>query len=213
MEEKVFQVSLTKNPIISINLTPGHFTTSNLHTNFYLDVSLLKTNSAIARDVATELAIPYLTSKPVDTIVCMERTEVIGAYLAQALLQEGTGVINSGNIIHVVTPVNNVKGNMTFPDNIVKCIANKNILLLIATVSSGKALSVGIECIEYYGGRLAGVSSLYTASPDSLKYKINSLFTSEDIPGYKLFSPNECALCKAGAKLDAIVSSDGYTIL
>jgi orotate phosphoribosyltransferase len=102
---------------------------------------------------------------------------------------------------------------MIFQDNIVKWIANKNILLLIATVSSGRALTIGIECIEYYGGRLSGVSALYTASPSTLKYKINTLFTSEDIPGYRLFSPSECDLCKAGMKLDAIVSSDGYTKL
>ena len=77
MEDRAFSVSLTKNPSISMNVIPGHFTTSHFHTNYYLDLDNLKTNVSIARDVAVELALPYLTTKLVDTIVCMEGTEVI----------------------------------------------------------------------------------------------------------------------------------------
>jgi orotate phosphoribosyltransferase len=211
MEEKAFSVSLAKNPIIAIKVIPGHFTTSNAHINNYLDVSSLKSNAMVARDVAQELAIPYLSSTIVDTIVCMEKTEVIGAFLAQELLQHGATVINSGSEIHVVTTVNNVNGNMIFQDNVIEWIANKNIILLCASVSSARALHIGLDCITYYGGRLAGISALFVASPEKQKAQINSLFTSDDIPGYKLFSTAECEMCKAGQKLDAIVSSEGYT--
>jgi orotate phosphoribosyltransferase len=211
METKAFTVELDKNPTITIKVIPGHFTTSNAHVNNYLDVSGLKSNAEVAREVARELAIPYLTSTPVDTIVCMEKTEVIGAYLAQELLHAGPSVINAGGEIHIVTPVNNVNGNMIFQDNVVEWITNKNIILLVASVSSARAVHIGMDCIAYYGGRLAGISALFVASPSTQKEQFNTLFTSDDIPGYKLFNAADCEMCKAGVKLDALVSSEGYT--
>ncbi|MCL2764887.1 MAG: hypothetical protein FWD40_06360 [Treponema sp.] len=211
MEENVFSVSLAKNPLIAINITPGHFTTNNAHTNSFLDVSTLKSDTAVARDVARELAIPYLSSTPVDTIVCMEKMEVIGAYLAQELVQEGTSGINSGNSIHVVSPINNAYGKLVFPGNVAKWINGKNILLLVATISSGRTLNIALECISYYGGNLAGISALYRALDINASLSVHTLFTSEDIPDYKLFTTNECEMCRNGQKLDAIISSEGYT--
>jgi len=211
MDNKSYKISLEKNPIIAIKVTPGHFTTSTRHINHYLDVSELKTNALVARDVAQELAIPYLSSALVDTIVCMERTEVIGAFLAQELLQPGTAVMNSGGEIHIATPVNNIHGHMIFQDNVIEWITNKNVILLVASVSSARAIHIGMDCIAYYGGRLAGISALFVASPEKQKDKINALFTSDDIPGYQLFETVDCTMCKAGEKLDALVNSDGYT--
>lgn len=86
MKSKAFTVSLPKNPSINMNVIPGHFTTSHFHISHYLDLDDLKTNSSLARDVAVELALPYLASTLVDTIVCMEGTEVIGAYMAEEYL-------------------------------------------------------------------------------------------------------------------------------
>ena len=103
IENKSYTVTLTKNPSISMNVIPGHYTTNSFHVTHYLDLEDLKINALKARDVARELAIPYLSSTLVDTIVCLEGTEVIGAYIAEELLQEGTAVINSGLEIHVVT--------------------------------------------------------------------------------------------------------------
>jgi orotate phosphoribosyltransferase len=211
MEDKAYNISLAKNPIISTRVIPGHFATGNAHLNNFLEVSGLNSNSRIARDVAEELAMPYLSSTLVNTIVCMEKTEVIGAYLAQELLQHGAMSINEGDEIHIVTPTTNVNGNMIFPDNIVGWIKDRNIILLVASVSSARALHIGMDCITYYGGRLVGLSALFVASPDTKEDKINTLFTSDDIPGYKLFKTAECEMCKAGVKLDAIVSSEGYT--
>ena len=211
MENKAYDIPLAKNPIIKIKVTPGHFTTSTRHVNHYLDVSELKTNALIARDAAQQLAVPYLTNVPIDTIVCMERTEIIAAFLAQELLQPGTAVMNSGGEIHIVTPVNNVHGDMIFQDSVVEWITNKNVLLLDASVSSARAIHICMDCIAYYGGRLAGISALFVASPEKQKDNINTLFTSDDIPGYRLFETVECEMCKAGQKLDALISSDGYT--
>jgi orotate phosphoribosyltransferase len=215
MESKAFSVSLKKNPLISIKVTAGHFSTSNIHISHYLDVSHMKASAMIARDVGRELALPYLSSSIVDTIVCMERTTSIGAYLAEELLQHGTSVMNSGRDICVVRPASNVRGKLTFLDNAIKWIHNRHIVLLVSTVASGRTVNDALECLDYYGGKVVGISALFIASanfvsPPNLP-KLHPLFTAEDIPGYKMYIPAECEMCKAGEELTALVSSEGYT--
>jgi orotate phosphoribosyltransferase len=210
MKNEAFTVSLTKNPVINMNVIPGHFTTSHFHVTHYLDLDNLKTNALRARDVARELALLYLTSTLVDTIVCLEKTEVIGAYMAEEILQEGTSVINSGREIHVVTPISNVNRNLMFQTNMQELIFNRNIILLVSSISSGTTVNSALECLSYYGGILVGISALFNACPDKYEQEINSVFTSEDIPGYEIFSPSECPMCKEGHKLDAIIVNDGY---
>ena len=213
MLQDSFEISLEKNPLISMTVTPGHFTTSSSHISHYLDVGRLKLNATVAQDVARELALPYINSTIVDTIVCMENTETIGAFLAQEFLREGVSVMNAGREIHVVTPVYNTSGKLVFQDNIREWITRKGVLVIVSSVSSGRTVESALECISYYGGDIAGVSSLFLALPNALGWKINSLFTSDDIPGYKAYSTNECEMCKAGVKLDALVSSEGYFVI
>ena len=213
MESNGYSISLAKNPKIAIQIFPGHFSTSNKHSNNYLDFCQLKCNSSIARDVAKELAIPYLSNTVIDTIVSIEKMAVIGGYLAEELTLDGPSVINSGGDIHVISPIRNTYGNWIFPSNRAEWISGKNVLLLLATVSSGRSLNTMLECIAYYGGKLVGVSALYRASNDPQRQEVNALFTSDDIPGYQLFGPSECEMCRNGEKLDAIISSEGYTKL
>ena len=210
MESKAFNIVLEKNPIISIRVIPGHFTTTNIHVNHYLDVSALKSNAIVARDVARELGVPYLSSTLVDTIVCMENTKVIGAYLAEELLGEGTAVMNSGGDIHVVTPMQSDGGKLVFYDNEIEWIENKNILLLTATVSSGVTLRSALECLSGYNGRIAGISALFLVTDSVPEHEINPVFTSADIPGYAMFSVEKCDMCEAGQHMDALISSEGF---
>lgn len=211
MENKSFTISLAKNPIIKMNVIPGHFTTSQFHISHFLDLYDLKTNATLARDVAIEMAMPYLTSTLVDTIVCMEGTEVIGAYMAEELLQEGTSVINSGKEIHVVTPMSNINRKLIFQNNMQDLILNKNIILLVSSISSGTTVNSALECLSYYGGIVVGISALFNAYQDAADQEIHSMFTSEDIPGYRIFSPGKCDMCEDGLKLDAFIIHDGYT--
>lgn len=210
MKDRAFSVSLTKNPSISMNVIPGHFTTRHFHTNHFLDLDDLKANASIAKDVAIELALPYLTTTLVDTIVCMEGTEVIGAYLAEELLKEGVSVLNTEREIHVVTPISNVNMKLMFQSNKQELISNRNIIVLVSSISSGITLNSALECLSYYGGRVVGISALFNAGSIKLDQEINSMFTNKDIPNYQLFSPNECPMCKEGRKLDAIIVHDGY---
>jgi orotate phosphoribosyltransferase len=211
MEKNTFRVSLEKNPIISMKVTPGHFSTGAFHLNFYLDVSDLKANALVARDVARELAIPYLSSTLVDTIVCMENTKVIGAFLAEELLQDGTAVMNSGCEIHVVTPmISSIDRKLIFYDNEIEWIENRNIILLTSSISSGQTLNNALECLSYYNGIIKGISALFYSSDAMTEHKIHTLFTSDDIPGYRVLRSEKCGMCMAGEKLDALINSYGY---
>lgn len=211
MNNNSFEISLSKNPDIIMNVIPGHYTTNHYHLSHYLNLDNSKTNSSLAKDVATEFAIPYLSSTLIDTIVCMEGTELIGAYLAEELAYEGTGVINSGRNIYVVKPMNNVNRQIIFKNNLESLITDHNILLLVSSISSGITLNGAIEALAYYGGNLVGVSALFNSLPKGLEQEVNYLFSKNDIPEYKMYKPTDCELCKSGRKLDAIIMQGGYT--
>lgn len=211
MTNGAFTVPLTKNPVINMKVIPGHFTTNHYHISHYLDLDNLKTNASIARDVAIELALPYLSSTLVDTIVCMEGTEVIGAFMAEELLQEGTSIVNSGKDIHVITPISNIDRKLMFQSNMQNLIFNQNIILIVSTISSGTTVNNALECLSYYGGRVVGVSALFNAHPENYSEEFHSMFVNDDIPDYKIYQPDECEMCSKGHKLDAIIYHDGYT--
>ena len=211
MIQDSFKISLEKNPAISISAIRGHFTTSNSHVNHYLDVSELRFNARVAQDVARELALPYLNSSEVDTIVCMEKTAVIGGFIAQELLREGTSVMNAGKNIRVIIPTYNTSGKLVLSDNAREWVTRKDVILLISSISSGHTVNGAIEFISYYGGNIVGVSSLFTVVPNAIGWETNSLFTSDDVPGFKMYNTLECEMCKEGIKLDALVSHEGYS--
>jgi orotate phosphoribosyltransferase len=143
----------------------------------------------------------------------MERTDVIGAYLAEELLREGTAVMNTGRDIHVVSPMGIAGGKFIFQDNVVEWISDRNVILLVTSISSGKTVDGAVECISYYGGNLIGISSLFLVKPNDLEHETHSLFTSDDVPDFKIYNISDCELCKKGRKLDALVNSEGYTRL
>jgi orotate phosphoribosyltransferase len=211
MKQKAYKVSLEKNPVISMEVIPGHYTTGASHTTHYLDVSEMKSSSVVARDIARELALPYSSSIAVDTIVCMENTNVIGAYLAEELANNGIHAVSGSSNIHVISPLSNSLGHLSFQTSTIEYVTNRNVLLITATVAGGTSLDNALDCIAYYRGNVVGVSALFLAFPDRMEYAINALFTSEDIPGYEIQRSRHCAMCKAGVRLDALISSEGYT--
>jgi len=210
MENKSFSVSLEKNRRIAITVLTGHFTASNHHVNYHFDVSTMKSNARVARDIARELSMAYLSSTNVDTIVCLDKTETIGAFMANELLNGG---VNMGNEIHVVSPISNVNNNLVFKDSTLEWITGKNVILLVAMMISGKAVDRAMECLGYYNANVVGTSALFMARRENQQNKVNALFTSDDISGYKMYSPGQCEMCKAGLPLDAIVSTEGYTYI
>jgi len=210
MKYRTFTVTSPKNKLITLDIIPGHFTTSTSHLTHYLDMSRLKFDAFVARNVAREMAVPYLSNCLVDTIVCMEETQVIGAYLAEELFESGMMVVNSDRPIHVITPTHNTHGKLIFPPNTEDWVYNKNVVLLAATVASGKTVNQALECLQYYNGLLVGISALFEAVTQMSGLEINTIFSSEDIPGYNVYKQGECALCREGQRLDAIVNHSGY---
>lgn len=195
---------------IKIKITPGHFATNHSHVNFFVDLTDLKTQYRMAREAGRELAKAYSDRYHIDTIICLEGTEMIGSFLAQDLGHHGMH-INSGNDIAVIVPETNSNNQLLFWENLQPKIKNKQILLLMSTVSTGKTISRSVECLQYYGGNLVGVSALFSAVNEFNSIEICSLFTNKDCPGYKTMKSTECDLCKSGRKVDAIVNCFGYS--
>lgn len=166
LESRVFTIESPKNKLITLDVIPGHFTTRNSHINYYLNMSKVKSNALMARNVAREMAIPYLSSSLVDTIICMEDIDVIGAYMAEELLEEGSMVVNSDREIHVIRPTISVNGELIFMQSNQKYVYNKHIILLISSASTGKTISNALDCIRYYGGKLEGISAVFSAKDE-----------------------------------------------
>jgi len=64
----------------------------------------LKTRSGEAKEIARFLTGTHLFGTVIDTIVCMEGTDVIGAYLADELTKEGFLSTNAHKTMYVVHP-------------------------------------------------------------------------------------------------------------
>ena len=110
----------------------------------------------MAREAGIQMAASYITH-PIDTIVCMDGCEIIGGFMARELTKAGHVSVNSDKDIYLVTPEFNSSGQIIFRDNIQQMIWNKNVLLLLASVTTGKTIVRSLECIKYYGGNIAGI--------------------------------------------------------
>lgn len=208
-----FKIQSQYNNMIELKVTPGHFATSSSHINYYVDITSLKARMSSAKAVAKALAQEYVVTTVVDTIVCLDGTDIIGAYLADELTNAGILSANQHNTIYIITPEQNSVGQLMFRDNYLPMIRNKNILVLLATATTGKTVLTALECIEYYGGKIAGVSSIFSAAREIRGQHVNTIFTTEDIPSYATYSASECPMCKANEQINAIINSYGYAKL
>ena len=85
MESKVIKFYSKAGSNIVLRAIPGHFATSHSHINYYADMTYLKTRRSEASAVAKAFVQRFPVETVVDTIVCMDGTEVIGAYMAEEL--------------------------------------------------------------------------------------------------------------------------------
>jgi orotate phosphoribosyltransferase len=210
METRAIKIFSPMNKKIALKVIPGHFATSNSHINLYIDLTTMKTRLSEAAEAAKTMAKQYMVSTLVDTIVCLDGCEVIGAYLAQELTLSGIMSMNAHQTIYIVTPEFNTNGQMIFQENFLPMIYGKNIVLLAGSTTTGDTLKRSIECIKYYGGIMQGISSIFSAVDTVDGTKIHSIFQTKDLPNYESYSVEECPLCKTMHKLDAIVNGNGY---
>lgn len=213
-ESRIVKYYSRKDSAIALKVIQGHFATPHSHISHYLDMTTMKTRQKEAERIAVAMKNYYnYMGKPIDTIVCMDGTEVIGAFLADALTRAGVLSTNAHKTLYVVTPEFNSNGLMIFRDNLKPEIKNKNVLLLLASASTGKTIRSSLECIQYYGGIVQGISAIFSAVDEVDGYHVDSLFTTSDIPTYNSFSTGDCPMCKAGQKIEAIVNGHGYSLL
>lgn len=200
-------------PGIVLRTIPGHFVTPSSHINYYLDMTLLKSRQSEAMEVAKAMAESYVASTVVDTIVCMEGCEVIGAYLAEHLTRTGVLSMNAHKTIYIVSPEINSAGQIIFRENAKPMIKNKHVLLLLAAATTGNTMSRAIDTIVYYGGTISGISAIFSAVNKIHNIHINALYTMTDIADYKMSPPEQCPMCKEGKPIDALANGYGYSLI
>ncbi|MBP8988961.1 MAG: orotate phosphoribosyltransferase [Clostridia bacterium] len=213
METRAREIKARNNPQIRMRVTPGHFATRNSHINYYVDLTQVKCLHKMAKLAGQELAVHYGLTIPIDTIVCLEGVEVVAAFMALALNERAGLSQHEDQSIAIVTPEVNSSGQLMFRDNTQSMIWNRSVLLLVASATTGHTITQAVECIDYYNGRISGISALFSAIHKAGDYVINSIFSREDVPDYETYSPADCPSCKAHHKIDALVNSFGYSKL
>jgi orotate phosphoribosyltransferase len=194
-------------------VSKGHFATSHSHINYFIDVTTQKTRLSEASAAAEELVSYYKSNTIVDTILCLDGTQVIGTCLADELTKGSFTNMNAHQTIYVVTPEHTSGSQLFFRDNIIPMIKGKNVLVLAASVTTGYTTKSAIEAIKYYGGFVAGVAALFATKNECDGYAVHSIFDPNDLEGYQSYPSHECPMCKAGQRIDALVNSFGYSKL
>lgn len=133
------QLTSRFNPQLEVSVFQGHFATRHSHNSHYIDITRMKHEFTMAREAAMTLAQNYAYDKGVDTIVCLDGSEVIGAFLARHLAKKEVFSVNSNKNINVVTPEYDSNGQLIFRDNLTPMIVGREVLILISTVNSGKS--------------------------------------------------------------------------
>lgn len=191
----------------------GHFATSHSHINYFMDITMQKSRLSEAKAIADEILSYYQTTTIIDTILCLDGMQVVGACLAEALTNNNFMNLNAHQTIYVLTPEYTSGSQIIFRDNISPAIKGKNVLILAASVVTGYTAKSAIEAISYYGGRVVGISSIFATQEKFMGYDVISAFNPEDLPGYSSYSPHECPMCNAGQRLDGLVNNFGISKL
>lgn len=203
----------TRKSNLELKYAHGHFVTNHSHTNYYIDITTLKTRLKEAEAVARELVTHYRSSTIVDTILCLDGTQVVGSYLATELTRAGFTSINSHKSMYIITPEYNSNSQMILRDNLQPMVNGKHVLILMASVTTGLTINKAMEAVQYYGGQVVGLSAIFSAVEEVNGMPVNAVFHKDDVPEYQSFPYNQCPHCKAGMRLEALVNSFGYSKL
>lgn len=202
----------TRKRNLFLRVSRGHFATSHSHINYYIDVTTHKTRLSEAEAVAHELVSYYNHNTVIDTILCLDGTEVIGTCLAKELERGNFANLNKHETVYVVTPEHTTGSQLLFRDNIASMmIKNKNVLILAASVTTGYTASSAVEAVKYYGGNTVGICSIFATLKECAGFTVHSIFDPADLDDYSTYSAAECPMCKAGQRIDALVNSYGYS--
>ena len=211
-------VQLVKLPIrrkdgLVLRISKGHFATSHSHINYYIDVTQQKFRLSEARAVAQELCGEFKMTTIIDTILCLDGTEVIGACMASELTKSGYMNMNAHQTIYVLTPEHTSGSQLLFRENTAPMITGKHVMILMASATTGFTAKSAIETVQYYGGHAVGISAIFATMKEVDGLPVTSIFDPNDFDDYQSWDAHECPLCKKGMKVDALVNSHGYSSL
>lgn len=203
----------TKHKNLFLRIHKGHFATGRSHINYYIDITTQKSRLSEAKAVAHALRSHYDTSTIVDSILCLDGTEVIATCLAEELTDANFVNINAHQTIYIVTPESTSGNQLIFRDNLIPMIKGKHVLILAASVVTGSTAKAAIEAVNYYGGKAVGIGSIFATIGELDGVKVASVFDPRDLTDYACHPSSDCPLCKRGEKLDALVNSFGFSKL
>ncbi|MGN0377356.1 MAG: orotate phosphoribosyltransferase [Suilimivivens sp.] len=209
--QEMIKISSKDHPNVILKAIPGHFVTPNSHVNYFLDMTTLKSRLSEASTTARELSRQIVTSTIVDTIVCIDGCEIIGAFLAEELTRAGIYSMNAHKTIYIITPEYASTGQLLFRENLLPMIKGKNVLLLLASATTGQTILKAVQALSYYGATISGISAVFSAANSVMGIPIKSLFTIADIPDYKAYNPEGCSMCKEKQPIDAFANAFGYS--
>ena len=169
--------------------------------------------SGVTAAVAKELVNAYQHSTIVDTVLCLDGTQVIGTCLANELTKDGFTNMNAHKTIYIVTPEYTSGSQIILRDNLAPMVKGKHVLILAASITTGYTIQAAVEAVNYYGGIVAGLSAIFATTHECLGYPVTSIFDPTSLPDYASFDSRDCPLCKAGQHIDALVNSFGYSAL
>ncbi len=213
MEGRLVKFYAKESNKLALHAIPGHFATSNSHINFYIDVTGIRSRVGEAEEAAKILAHKLGHLSYADTVVCMDGTEVIGAFLAKEFEKERITSTNEHKTIYVISPEQSRDNQMIFRDNTKNMIAGKHIVLLLATTTTGETIRKSMEGIQYYGGIIEGIGSIFSTVHAVNGTIVHTLFNADDVTSYQAFPKADCPFCKQGKKLEAVVNGFGYSKL
>lgn len=214
MENLAMKIYSKSDNKLYMKVTPGHFATNHSHVNYYIDMTGIKHHYQMAKEAAVAMASAYSDFVRIDTVVCMDEMEMIGGLFARELTKLDRPTANNGGDICVVSPEFNNIGQLIFQENIHhKMLKGKNIVLMLASATTGKTINRTLECIKYYGGNTIGISAIFSAIDEKQGIPVHPIFVLEDIPDYSSYSFDACPFCKQDVKIDALVNGNGYSYL
>lgn len=211
METRMFKIYSPANSKVAMKVIPGHFVTSHSHINYYMDMTTLRARQNEAEAAAKLLSRKYENNTVVDTIICLNGCEVIGAYLAQNLTKSGIMCMNLHGTIYVTSPEQDINGQMIFRDNTKFMIEGKNVLILSTSITTGVTVDKAMDSVEYYGGKVKGIASIFSFINEARGVEVTSIFDAKDMEGYTSYDAKDCPMCRARQKIDAIVNGFGYS--
>lgn len=213
MEQRIVKFNAKESNKLVLHAIPGHFATSNSHINFYIDVTGIRSRIGEAEESAKVLARKLGHLNYVDTVVCMDGTEVIGAFLAKEFEKEHIASTNQHKTVYVISPEQSRDNQIIFRDNTKNMIAGKHVVLLLATTTTGETIKKSMEGIQYYGGMIEGVASIFSTVKEVNGIPVKTLFDSEVVVGYQAFPKADCPFCQKNMKVEAVVNGFGYSKL